>query len=301
MTPLLSARQLGRRLAGKVIVSNIDISLKPGQVLGLLGPNGAGKSTTLNMLAGVLTPDTGSVRIKTHDLYQAPLTAKRHIGYAPDTPPLYPAMTVDAYLCFCAKLRGLKQDKVHAAVARIKQACHLQTHSGCVLKRLSLGFRQRVNIAQALLHEPDVMLLDEPINALDPEQTELTLQLLQQCAQQRALILSSHRLAELEALCTDVMVLQHGRIQGQQSLTCGARQWRLRTRQALDRLTPGCVPGLTSCTLESPECALLSVTGAFAPDALAAWVRQQDLALMTLEPVTVSLADWYRQITHNTH
>ncbi len=300
MTVLLTADNLSRRFNRLSAVNHIELTLSTGQITGLLGANGSGKSTTLKMLAGVLQPNQGQVRIKGFDLYRTPLSAKHFVGYAPENPPLYPAMTVDAFLHFCALLRGLTTAQAQLAVANIKSACHLTEQSSHLLKNLSQGFQQRVNIAQALVHSPEIIILDEPTNALDPEQTEQTLTMLKKLSQNRALIVSSHRLSEIETLCTDVMVMRDGSIQGKRSLTPPAcpECWRLRTRRPINLEQIKLPDKIERVTVESRQSLLLNVGQGFDPEALADCIIQAGLGLVSLQPASDSLSQWYLDITH---
>jgi ABC-2 type transport system ATP-binding protein len=211
--PLLSAQKLTRYYHGRKVLHGIDLELRRGEVLGFLGPNGAGKSTTMNILSGNLAAHSGQVVICGHDLVRSPLLAKRHIGYLPEIPPLYIETTVDEYLIFCARLRGLSSSESKLALEKAKHDCELTEVGGRLIGNLSKGFRQRVGIAQALLHSPAVVILDEPTNGLDPNQIRAVRATINALAERHAVILSSHVLSEVQALCTRVAILHHGRIE----------------------------------------------------------------------------------------
>lgn len=210
--PLLSATGLSRTLSDRASVQDISISLSKGDVLGLLGLNGAGKSTTLQLLCGVLACDSGKVIISGHDLEESPQQARRHIGYLPDQPPLYGQMRVRAYLCLAARLRCLTGNAVNEAVDRIIEQCQLTKVSNLFITELSKGYRQRVGLAQALVHDPDVVLLDEPSNGLDPQQMEEMRHLIRQLAQTRSILFSTHLLSEAQAVCNRIAVMHEGRL-----------------------------------------------------------------------------------------
>ncbi len=207
---LLQARGLERRYGEHIAVSGVNIALYAGHVLGLLGPNGAGKSTTLEMLSGNLQPHRGSVRVMGHDLARDPLEARRRLGYLPDQPPLYPELRVDEYLDLCATLHGLRGAHKRAARERVKRDCHLQDVGRQLIGRLSRGFRQRTGIAQALIHDPAVLILDEPTVGLDPIQIREIRALIRNLASARGIILSTHILPEVQAICSHVTVLYQG-------------------------------------------------------------------------------------------
>lgn len=208
--PDLRVRNLGRRYGNHVAVQNLDLDLHQGEVLGLLGPNGAGKSTTMQMLAGNLAPSDGSIEICGVDLLRQPLAAKVHLGYLPEIPPLYPELTVREFLRLAARLHRVPKDKLHGAVDQALQRCALGDVAGKLIGRLSKGYRQRVGIAQAIVHSPSVIVLDEPTSGLDPLQLRDARSLIRELGGKRSILLSTHLLAEAEALCDRVLILRHG-------------------------------------------------------------------------------------------
>jgi len=210
--PLLFAQHLARRYGARVAVEDVTLRLERGEALGLLGLNGAGKSTTLRILAGVLAPHRGSVVLHGYDLARAPLAAKRHLGYLPEVPPLFPDATVDEYLAFCARLHAVPASRVAARVARAKARCHLGDVGARVIRNLSKGYQQRVGIAQAIVHEPAVLILDEPTVGLDPAQIREVRELVRALRDEHAILLSTHLLNEAESICSRVAILHEGRI-----------------------------------------------------------------------------------------
>ncbi|MEO1766967.1 ABC transporter ATP-binding protein [Thiobacter aerophilum] len=208
----VAARGLSRRYGAAVAVEPLDLELRRGEVLGLLGPNGAGKSTTLRMLTGNLAPSAGEIRICGIDLLAAPRAAKRHLGYCPETPPLYRELTVDEYLDFCARLHRVPSGRVHAAREQAKARCGLADMGRRLIAQLSKGYQQRVGIAQAIVHEPDVIILDEPTVGLDPHQMREIRVLIRELGTAHSVILSSHILSEVEAVCDRVLILHRGRV-----------------------------------------------------------------------------------------
>lgn len=218
---LLSARQLTRWEGERCIAHDINLSLRRGEVLGLLGLNGAGKSTTLNMLAGVMTPSSGDVVIAgypLHGLAKDARKARSHLGYLPETPPLYMDMKVGAYLDYCGKLHGLRGKKLKHAKQTVLEDCQLQVIEKRLIRNLSKGYRQRLGIAQALIHRPDVILLDEPSSGLDPQQMIGMRELIHRLAQQHAIVFSTHLLSEATAVCNRICVIHEGRVIHQQHL-----------------------------------------------------------------------------------
>jgi ABC-2 type transport system ATP-binding protein len=209
--PILALERAGRRLAGRDIVSGLDLVLERG-VLGLLGVNGAGKTTTLRMVAGVLAPTSGSVRLGGHDVYEAAEAARRRIGYLPETPPLHPELDAQEYLGYCARLHGVERRAVAAAVARVVERCGLGDVRRRLLGALSKGYRQRVGIAQAIVHEPDLIVLDEPASGLDPVQAVNLRELVRSLGRDHAVMLSTHVLPDVAACCDRVAILHRGRL-----------------------------------------------------------------------------------------
>ncbi len=234
--PLLRAQNLIRYYHGRQVLHGIDLELHRGEVLGFLGPNGAGKSTTMNILSGVLAPHQGRVSICGHDMTQHPRLAKGQLGYLPEVPPLYLDATVDEYLQYCAGLRGLDRSQAAAAMVKSKKECDLTSVGSRLIRNLSKGFRQRVGIAQALLHGPQVVILDEPTSGLDPNQIRAVRATILALTQNHAVILSTHVLSEVQALCSRVAILHHGRIAFNQRID--------QTPDAMQIHLAGAAPGL---------------------------------------------------------
>jgi ABC-2 type transport system ATP-binding protein len=200
-------RDYGMRRA----VHDLDFDVARGEVLGLLGPNGAGKSTTLQVLSGCLAATTGRVTLAGHDLHRQPRRAKAALGYLPEQPPVYRALTVDEYLDYCGRLRGLGGRAMRAARERAKARCGLVADGRRLIGLLSKGYQQRVGIAQAVLHDPPVVVLDEPTVGLDPNQIREIRNLVADLGRDRAVILSTHILPEVETVCDRVLILHRGR------------------------------------------------------------------------------------------
>ncbi len=224
---LIEARQLSRRYGPTVAVAGLNLTLRKGEILGLLGPNGAGKSTTLKMLAGCLAPSAGEVRINGVNLRENPKGAKKHLGYLPEQPPLYPELTVNEYLNFCAGLHGIAREARAAAVAQARNACGLNEVADRLITNLSKGFQQRVGIAQAIIHRPPVVILDEPTIGLDPIQIREIRSLITELGKLHSVILSSHILPEIQAVCGRVMIIHRGRMVYNEAVSRDARASRV--------------------------------------------------------------------------
>ena len=210
METLIEAEDLYRYYGERCAVRNLTFSLKRGEVLGLLGPNGAGKSTSLRMLTGNLTPSAGRVRIQGADLQTQPLSAKAALGYLPEPPPLYPELRVDEYLAYCARLHRIPATGLTEALDRAKRLCGLEGVGRRLIRNLSRGYRQRVGIAQAIVHRPAVIVLDEPTVGLDPKQTHDIRTLIRELGREQGVILSTHLLSEVQSVCSRVQILHQG-------------------------------------------------------------------------------------------
>ena len=208
----VSARGLTRRFGAHTAVNGVALELKRGEVLGFLGPNGAGKTTTMQMLTGNLAPSEGEITICGVDMLARPTAAKARIGYLPENPPLYRELTVDEYLKYAVKLHRVPKRERTEAVARAKQRCGLTDVGRKLIGTLSKGYQQRVGIAQAIAHEPDVVVLDEPTVGLDPNQIREIRALVRELGGFRSVILSTHILPEVEAICDRVQIMHHGNV-----------------------------------------------------------------------------------------
>ena len=209
---LVEVAGLGRSYGRHAALRDLTLTVRAGEVLGLLGTNGAGKTTTLNLIAGVLAPTAGTVRIAGQDLAEEPLAAKAALGYLPEIPPLYPELTVDEFLDHAAALRGVPRRARGDARERAKARCGLGLYGERLVSQLSKGYGQRVGIAQAVVHEPRVLLLDEPTVGLDPNQLREMRDTIRELGRERAVILSSHLLGEVAATCTRVVVIHEGAV-----------------------------------------------------------------------------------------
>jgi ABC-2 type transport system ATP-binding protein len=216
---LVSADNVFRYYGRQCAVENLSLSLRRGEVLGLLGPNGAGKSSTLQMLSGNLAPTAGRIVVNGIDLLDRPKQAKAHLGYLPERPPLYPDMSVDEYLHYCGRLHRVPAGELHAAVEEAKRRCGLAEVGPRIIGNLSKGFQQRVGIAQALIHSPLVVILDEPTVGLDPIQIREMRDLIRELGKHHGIILSTHILPEVQAVCDRVQIIHEGRTVFNDSLT----------------------------------------------------------------------------------
>jgi ABC-2 type transport system ATP-binding protein len=219
-------------------ISHITFHVRKGEILGLLGPNGAGKTTTLRVLTGFIPASEGRVTVDGHDMWDEPYEVRRRIGYLPDNPPLYPEMTVRAYLLFMAELRGVRGDRRRARVDEAIERLFLKDGAGRMIGHLSRGYRQRVGLAQAIVHEPPVVVMDEPTVGLDPRQIAEMRELVRGLGREHAVVLSSHILPEVRAVCQRVLILHRGRVLAEDSPDGLARRLQGTRRLAVRARAP---------------------------------------------------------------
>ncbi len=209
---MIKVSELTKRYARNVAVDHISFEVQKGQIVGFLGPNGAGKTTTMRMLTCFLPPTAGTATVAGFDVLDAPLDVKRHIGYLPETPPLYPEMETGEYLAFVGKLKGLSGADLSKRVDYVCGRCAVNEVKNKLLGKLSKGYRQRVGLAQAIIHNPDVLILDEPTAGLDPKQINETRDLIKSLAGDHTIILSTHILPEVEQTCEQVIIINRGKL-----------------------------------------------------------------------------------------
>lgn len=209
---IVRLEKLSHRYSTNWAIRDIDMEISATGIVGLLGSNGAGKSTTMNILCGALNQTEGNVFINGIDMKHQPELAKKEIGFLPQNPPLYMDLTVDEYLWYCAGLRHIPKANKKAAIDEVKERCGIAHFSTRLLRNLSGGYRQRVGIAQAIVHKPRLVVLDEPTNGLDPNQIIEVRSLIKEIARDRAVIFSSHILSEIQVLCKEIKMIENGRI-----------------------------------------------------------------------------------------
>jgi ABC-2 type transport system ATP-binding protein len=209
---MIKVEALTRSFGAKRAVDDISFEVARGEVLGFLGPNGAGKSTTMRMITGFIPPSGGKVSVCGFDVVDHPLEAKRRIGYLPESAPSYSDMSVIAFLNFAADMRGLRGDVRKQAIRRVVQTCHLDSVLGQTIDTLSKGFRHRTCLAQSIIHDPEVLILDEPTDGLDPNQKHEVRELIRTMGKTKAIIFSTHILEEVEAVCDRAIIIDRGRI-----------------------------------------------------------------------------------------
>lgn len=209
---MIEVKDLTKRYGKNVAVDHLNFRVKKGQIYGFLGPNGAGKTTTMNMLTGYLAASEGKILIDGHDISEEPMEARRCIGYLPEIPPLYLNMTPLEYLEFAAELKGLPKEQRDEAVRKVMDQTQIWDMQDRLIRNLSKGYRQRVGLAQALLGDPKVLILDEPMVGLDPKQIIEIRELIRSLGKKHTVILSSHILSEITSICDHVMIISHGKL-----------------------------------------------------------------------------------------
>lgn len=214
---MIEISNLSKKFAGNVALDNISFTVKTGEILGFLGPNGAGKSTTMKIITTFWQPTSGKVKIDNIDVTEKPLAIKKKIGYLPETVPLYEDMKVFEYLRFVAQIRGIDNAEITEKIKSAVAVCGLQKVISQPIEELSKGYRQRVGLAQAIIHNPDILILDEPTTGLDPNQIAEIRDLIKKLGQEKTVIFSTHILSEVSATCDRVIIINNGKIVGEGS------------------------------------------------------------------------------------
>lgn len=212
---MIEIKGVSKKFGTNLALDKISFSVKQGEVLGFLGPNGAGKTTTMKIITGFWQPSAGSVIVAGIDVAEDSLSVRQKIGYLPETVPLYDEMKVFEYLKFVAEARNIPKEKIISRIKQVAESCSLQQVIGKSIEELSKGFRQRVGLAQAIMHNPDILILDEPTTGLDPNQIAEIRDLIKQVGKEKTVIFSTHILAEAQATCDRVVIINQGRIVGE--------------------------------------------------------------------------------------
>lgn len=306
---MIEAIGLVKKYGDHIAVDHLNFKVEKGQILGFLGPNGAGKSTTMNMLTGYISATEGTILVNGYDMLEEPEDAKKSIGYLPEQPPVYPDMTVTEYLQFVTELKAVPKKERSSELARVIEKTQLGNVKHRLIKYLSKGYRQRVGIAQALVGNPEVIILDEPTVGLDPAQIIEIRELMKDLAKEHTVLLSSHIMQEISAVCDHIMIIRRGKLvlsgtleelqkqvdayDNYELVVCGSEN---ALKAVLDR-----IPNLVECSLlpcDTPECAAASLK--FVEDVrkdLFFALAEAKLPIMKLEHHVKTLEDIFLEAT----
>ena len=251
---MIRVRNLTKYYNKRLALDNISFNVEKGEIVGFLGPNAAGKTTTMRILTGFLAPTRGEAWIAGKSVLSDSLEARKHIGYFAESVPLYTDMTVRSYLEFWAKLRGLDKERIKKRVNDVVETCHLEEYRDVYIGKLSKGFRQRVGVGQAIIHEPDVLIMDEPTVGIDPIQVAMTRQLIKELGETSTILLSTHILPEVSMTCDRVIIIHEGKIiaedkiENLSSMVGTSKRIRLEVQGPADEVTKGLrqIRGITS-------------------------------------------------------
>lgn len=291
----------GARLA----VDDISFDVEKGEIVGFLGPNAAGKTTTMRMITGYLMPTRGDVWIAEHNMASHSLDGRRLIGYLPELVPLYTDMTTRAYLEFSARLRGLDKSKTRRHVDKVVEQCGLEEYIDVILGKLSKGFKQRVGLAQAIIHDPEVLILDEPTIGIDPIQVAQTRQLIRQLGRDRTILLSTHILPEVSMICERVIIIHEGRIVAQDrienlsNILKGGNRIRLKVQGPSEKVTDSLrqIDTIQTVGYEKPFHIVEFPAGRQPQAQITEAIVRNGWTLLAMESVEMSLEDIFLQLT----
>jgi len=300
---LVQVENLSRYYQNHRAINHLSFTLNAGEVLGFLGPNGAGKSTTMQVISGNLAPSEGEVSIAGYDIIETPREAKRHLGYLPEHPPLYPEASVDEYLRYCARLHRIPRQQLSAAVDRVKAQCGLEESGRRQIGNLSKGYQQRVGIAQAIIHNPPVVILDEPTVGLDPIQIREIRDLIRSLGSEHSVILSTHILSEVQATCDRVQIIRAGELiynASTKSLNQGHEvSVRVALRKTVTPETLGEITGVDEVESLGDGRFRLFFAADANPDELVTRAVEQQWGLYELIPEQQSLEDLFIELTQH--
>ena len=303
---MIQVEHLTKRYGPKTAIDDVTFSVEKGEVLAFLGPNGAGKTTTMRILTGSLPATAGTARVAGYDCFERPLEVKRVIGYLPEFPPLYSEMTVTEYLTFVGRIKGVPVSEIPNALDRVMQRLSLGEVRGRLIANLSRGFKQRVGLAQALVHNPPVLILDEPTTGLDPKQIIEIRELIRELAGSHTIILSTHILPEATAVARRVVIIHEGRIVAEDSQERLSARLRRSEKVSITLNTPpvdveeqlAMLPGVLSVHPEDANRFLIEADlGRELRDDLARFVVNHHWGLLELKLVTITLEDVFLRLT----
>ena len=291
----------GKRLA----VDDISFNVKEGEIVGFLGPNAAGKTTTMRILTGFLMPTNGDISVASYNMLSHSLEARQHIGYLPEAVPLYRDETVRSYLDFLAEIRGLDKSKRKTRIEDVVEICHLEEYVDVLIGKLSKGFRQRVGVAQAIIHDPEVLILDEPTIGIDPIQVSMTRQLIKELGKEHTILLSTHILPEVSMSCERVIIIHEGkivaedRIENLSSMISGSKRIRLEVEGPSEQVIEGLkqTEGVHQVSYQDSYYTVECSAGQDPRSKIMETIVQGGWTLLSLESIEMSLEDIFLKLT----
>ena len=305
---MIEVQNLSKSYGGIQAIEGLNFSIQKGEVVGFLGPNGAGKSTTMKIMTGFMAPTSGKAILAGFDVFEDPIEVKRRIGYLPETPPVYGDMRVNEYLTYVAQLKGVESAKISAGVKNAIEKMHLGSVEKRMIQNLSKGFKQRVGIAQALVSNPDILILDEPTVGLDPRQVSEIRDLIRELKGQHTIVLSTHILPEVQATCERIIIIHQGKIVAQDSLEnlskikAGRKKIMLRVRKTSDDLLAG-LKGLEGVSAvgkftEDNQVVLETMENDEVIDRVAGLVLAKSCGLLEITSEKANLEDVFLKLTY---
>lgn len=305
---MIEVRDLTKTYGTHRAIDHISFTVKKGEVVGFLGPNGAGKSTTMKIITGFMAPSSGSASVAGFDVFENPLEVKRRIGYLPEVPPVYGDMKVTDYLKYVAELKDVEANKISMAVEKALDKTNLRTVSKRLIQNLSKGFKQRVGIAQAIVSDPEVLILDEPTVGLDPKQVAEIRDLIKELRGQHTIILSTHILPEVQASCERIIIINHGQIVAQDTLQNlaalqkGVRKVNLSLRRSSSDIVAGlgAIAGVMKVTEGAKPSDLVLETheNEEVIESIAQYVIQKHAGLLGISSAKADLEDIFLKLTY---
>ena len=302
---MIRVENLTKYYGDRLAVDNISFNVGKGEILGLLGPNGAGKTTTMRILTGFLMPTRGDTWVAGYDMLTHSLEGRQHIGYLPEAIPLYTDMTVRAYLDFSARIRGLDKIRRQNRIEEVMDICHLEEYIDVLIGKLSRGFKQRVGVAQAIIHEPEVLILDEPTIGIDPIQVAMTRQLIKELGQDHTILISSHILPEVSMTCERVAIMNEGRIVAEDridnlsSILRGTKRIRLEVEGPRKKVTERLhqIEGVSRVSYEDPHYIVECAAEQDPRGKIMQTIVQGGWTLLSMESIEMSLEDIFLKLT----
>lgn len=302
---MIRVENLTKYYTTRLAVDDISFNIEKGEIVGFLGPNGAGKTTTMRILTGFMAPTRGDVWIADHNMLSDSLEARRRIGYLPETVPLYTDMTVRAFLEYMARLRGLEESKIWARINEVVDICHLEEYVDVIISKLSRGFKQRVGVAQAIVHEPDVLILDEPTVGIDPLQVVMTRQLIKELGKEHTILLSTHILPEVSMVCERVIIMDEGkivaedRIENLSSIVSSSKRIKVEVKGPANEISRRLrrIPNVIKVSYQDPYHFVEFPSGQELRGKVTEAIVQSNWELLSLESLEMSLEDIFLKLT----